>query len=164
MAEGSRWSDDGARRFEAGPVELDCPTAWEHEVEIPGPGHSGSVTVLALRCPNCEPRSTTSVTDELSQIVASRGRTMAGLRKLPAQTRADLTALGTLDQIYVGTVDDVRAAADRCRRRLGMDAADLPASLAGPDVSGASRPDREQAAAVLAAATAWVTELSTSSS
>jgi len=93
--------------------------------------------------------------------VASRRRTMAGLGRLPARTRADLTALGTLDQIYLGTVDDVRAAAERCRRRLGVDAADLPAGLAG---AGASRTGREQAAAVLAAATAWVTELSTSPS
>jgi hypothetical protein len=161
MAQGSRRSDDGGRRFEAGTVELDCPTAWEHEVEIPGPGRSGSVTVIALRCPNCDPRSTSSVTDELSEIVASRRRTMAGLRRLPARTRADLTALGTLDQIYLGTVDDVRAAAERCRRRLGMDAADLPADLSGTPTPA---PGREQAAAVLAAATAWVTELSTSPS
>jgi hypothetical protein len=158
MAQGSRWSDEGGRRFEAGPVEVDCPTAWEHEVEIPGPGNCGPVTVIALCCPNCDPRSTTSVTDELSQIVASRRRTMAGLGRLPARTRADLAALGTLDQIYLGTVDDVRAAAERCRRRLGVDVADLPAGLAA---AGASSAGREQAAAVLAAATAWVTELST---
>jgi len=159
MAQGSRWSDDGARRFEAGPVELDCPTAWEHEVEIPGPGSSASVTVIALACPNCDPRSTESVTDELSQIVASRRRTMAGLGRLPARTRADLAALGTLDQIYLGTVDDVRAAAERCRQQLGVDPSDLPPGLAA--APPAPRVDREQAAAVLAAATAWVTELGT---
>jgi hypothetical protein len=82
---------------------------------------------------------------------------MAGLGGLPARTRADLAATGTLDRVYLGTVDEVLEAAERCRRRLGVD---LPAGLgAEPTVATDRGVGLERAVAVLEAATAWVTEL-----
>jgi hypothetical protein len=157
MAQGGRRSQPDGPGFEVDLAALDCPTAWEHQVEIPGPGGAGMVTVIALCCPNCDLRSVSSATDELSQLVAARRRTMAGLGGLPARTRADLAATGTLDRLYLGTVDEVLEAAERCRRRLGVD---LPAGLgAGSVVAPDAAEGRAKAVAVLEAATAWVTEL-----
>ncbi|HEV7787979.1 MAG TPA: hypothetical protein VGP05_03120 [Pseudonocardia sp.] len=157
MAQGARRSQPDGPGFEADLSALDCPTAWEHQVEIPGPGGSGMVNVIALCCPNCDLRSVSSATDELSQVVAARRRTMAGLGGLPARTRADLAATGTLDRVYLGTVDEVLEAAERCRRRLGVD---LPAGLgAEPAVPTDRGVGLERAVAVLEAATAWVNEL-----
>jgi len=127
-----------------------CPTEWEHRVEIPSPG-GGSVTVIALSCPNC---TRLSASDELTQIVAARRRTLACVGVLSADARADLAADGTLDRLYLGTVAEVREAAERCREWLGVD---LPAALT--DAEQAAAPSRAQVAAVLDAAGEWVAAL-----
>jgi hypothetical protein len=126
-----------------------CPTYWEHEVEISRPGCA--VSVIALSCPGC---TRPSATEELSQIVAARQRTLAGVASLPPGTRAGLAATGTLDRLYQGTIAEVREAPERCRAWLGVE---LPAGL-----DGATRPavpDGAYAARVLNTATAWLAAL-----
>ncbi|HEY1973317.1 MAG TPA: hypothetical protein VGH89_35570 [Pseudonocardia sp.] len=126
-----------------------CPTEAEHRFEI-GLGAAGVVAGLTLHCPNCAGQGASSPADELTEIVAARRRTMAGLAGLPERTRADLDASGTLSRLYQSTVAEVRDAAERCRAQFG---GELPAGLRAARPGAA---DRRQAAAVLDAAADWL--------
>jgi hypothetical protein len=137
----------GARRF-----DMLCPTEHEHVFKIPG---AEPVTGIALGCPNCVSADGQSPAAELTEIVAIRRRTMAGVAELPAQARAELDASGTLAGLYRVTVTEVRDAAERCRRQFG---ADLPAALRAARANVA---DRAQVGAVLDAATDWAAGLPT---
>jgi hypothetical protein len=150
MAQGARRSAPGPLPGEADSTALGCPTEWEHRVEIPSPG-GASVTVIALSCPNC---TRPSATDELTEIVAARRRTIAGLNGLPPRTRAELATDGTLDRLYLGTIADVHEAAQRCREWLGVE---LPDRLV--DSANSPTPDSAQVAAALDVASEWVAAL-----
>jgi hypothetical protein len=131
------------------PPAMDCPTASEHRFEI-SLAAEGAVTGLTLHCPNCAGPVSPSPADELTEIVAARRLTIAALAGLPARTRAELDASGTLARLYQTTVAEVREAAERCRAQFG---GELPSGLRG---ARSGVPDRAQVAAVLDAATDWI--------
>jgi hypothetical protein len=147
MTQRARRPDAG--RAASGTTTALCPTEWAHEVQIAVPGVAGSMSVISLSCPSC---TRPSVTEELSQIVAARRRTLTGLAGLPAGVRGGLAATGTLQQLYRGTLTEVREAAERCRDRLGVR---LPKPLEGE--VDAVVADRERVTAVLDAASTWLT-------
>ena len=156
MAEGSSRSGHA----DPAPPELGCPTPWRHRVRIPSPtvgspgagtAAGGAVPVIALSCPGC---ADPSVAEELRQVVAARRRTLDGLDGLPDATRAGLTAAGTLQAIYSGTLSEVREAARRCQESLGVS---LPAGLSEPGEAAAPEPGR--VTAVLDAAGEWAATL-----
>jgi hypothetical protein len=106
------------------PLVGDCPTASEHGFEIPLP--RGPVAGLMLHCPNCAGPVHPSPVDELSEMVAARRVTIAGLAGLPDRTRADLDGSGALARLYQSMVTEVRDVAERCRAQFG---GELPAGL-----------------------------------
>jgi hypothetical protein len=127
------------------PLAADCPTRGEHEFRIPLA--RGAVTGHTLHCPSCA--GAASAADELTEMVAARRLTLAGLAALPAGIRADLAARGTLSALYATTVAEVREVAERCRGELG---GELPAGLR----IVREQPDRGAAGAVLDAAADWL--------
>jgi hypothetical protein len=140
MAAGSSRAGHG----DPAPPELGCPTPWRHRVRIPSPTVGspgtvidpvGAVPVIALSCPGC---ADPSAAEELRQVVAARRRTLHGLHGLPDATRADLTAAGTLQAIYSGTLAEVRESARRCQESLGVAP---PAGLSGPGEAAAPGPE-----------------------
>jgi hypothetical protein len=134
------------------PPATDCPNVSEHRFEI-ALAAERTVTGLTLHCPNCAGPGSPSPAAELTEIVAARRLTITGLAGLPARTRADLDASGTLARLYQTTVAEVREAAERCRAQFG---GELPSGLRG---ARPGTPDRTQVAAVLDAATDWLARL-----
>jgi hypothetical protein len=140
------------------PPELGCPTPWRHRVRIPSPtvgspgaAPGGPVPVIALSCPGC---ADPSAADVLRQVVAARRRTLDGLDGLPDATRAGLTAAGTLQAIYSGTLSEVREAARRCQESLGVSP---PTGLS--ELGDATAPGPGRVTAVLDAAGEWAATL-----
>lgn len=97
-----------------------CPTEHRHVFTI-----ADSVTGIALRCPTCADQERSS-TEELSEIVSIRRRTLAGVAQLPARTREELDASGIVARLRQACAVEVRDAAERCRLQLG---AELPSAL-----------------------------------
>ncbi|MBO0877755.1 MAG: hypothetical protein J2P19_30635 [Pseudonocardia sp.] len=155
---------------EADPSVPGCPTGYRHHFQVRGAGVGGTVHGLALRCPYCADRS---VTEQLTEIVAARRRTMVGLAGLPSRTRADLAESGTLGEIYRGTITAVREAAGRCRDQTGIEPPHCLRTDPSADVGDGAVPgaraeawagrwlssDRARAAAVLDAAADWAARL-----
>lgn len=154
-----------------------CSTGYRHYFQVAGADVGGTVRGLALRCPDCTDRS---ATEQLTEIVAARRRTLVGLAGLPSRTRAELADSGTLGEVYRGTVAAVREAAGRCRDQTGIEPPSclrtdpggvrdaLPVgALAAASVGAPSEPpaarglssDRARASAVLDAAADWVARL-----
>ena len=126
------------------PLAGDCPTASEHRFEIPLA--RGPVSGLTLHCDSCAGPTVPSPVYELTEMIAARRLTIAGLAGLPVATRADLESDGTIEALYLGTVADVREAAQRCRAELGRE---LPAALC-PGAPARALPTLDAAAAWLA--------------
>jgi hypothetical protein len=171
MTEGARSGLSGS-----GPSVPGCSTGYRHYFQVAGADVGGTVRGLALRCPDC---ADPSATEQLTEIVAARRRTLVGLAGLPSRTRAELADSGALGEVYRGTVAAVREAAGRCRDQTGIEPpgclrADPPAwprdavpagavAVAGvpgePPAGCGLSSDRARATAVLDAAADWVARL-----
>jgi hypothetical protein len=171
---------EGARSGLSGPDPSvpGCSTGYRHHFQVTGADVGGTVRGLALRCSDC---ADPSATEQLTEIVAARRRTLVGLAGLPSRTRAELADSGALGEVYRGTVAAVREAAGRCQDQTGIEPpgclrADPPgwpgdtvpagvvaaASAGVPGEPSAGRglsSDRARATAVLDAAADWVARL-----